>query len=270
MRSSYCRVLQLLACIFAAAWLDGCTTSTPDTRWSRHFDGAVWGGALGQQVQRPDRLVPEATLLALIPLSFVYDDDIQKFEENRPLSTTTKNISTALQVILPAIPVTIGTVDWAHGDGGNNLEVVGESLIGVVAIQQLLANTVARERPDHSDHTSFPSGHSSWAFAATTLIVRDLHDPSDDSFHALDALVYLPAIFAGWERVASNRHWTSDVVCGAFRGVFFTNWVWDAHFGSGGDARQTIFGDDRQRGVAWNFGFDMIDGRPALGIHGGF
>jgi membrane-associated phospholipid phosphatase len=221
-------------------------------------------------VSRPDRLVPEATLLALIPVSFVYDSDIQEYYEQRPLDSTTKNVSSALQVLLPAIPVTIGTVDWARGDGGRNFEVVAESLGGVVVVQQLLARTISRDRPDHSDQTSFPSGHTSFAFAATTLIVRDLHDPSDDSFHAVDALIYLPAVFAGWERIAADHHWTSDVTCGAFLGVFLTNWIWDAHFRSEEETRPTIYMEDRPRGIAWRPTIDLIEGRIAFGIQVGF
>jgi hypothetical protein len=270
MPESHRCVFAVLACPLAAACLNGCASPASDDRWSRHFDGAVWGGALEQQIQRPDRLVPEAVLLAAIPVSFVYDDQIQAHEAQRTVDSTTMSVANALQVVLPAIPLTIGSVDWARGDEGRNFEVVAESLLEVEAVQQILAHTVSRERPNHSDNTSFPSGHSAWSFAATTLIVRDLHDPADDSFHAVDALLYAPAIFVGWERVASNKHWTSDVVCGAFLGVFLTNWIWDAHFSSDEGTRTTIFSDDRHRGIAWSPNLDVIDGRFVLGIKGEF
>jgi hypothetical protein len=270
MQGSLRRALSLVACLSVVQWCDGCSSAASGNRWTRHFHGDIWGGALGEQVHRPDRLVPEAALLATIPVSFGYDSDIQDHYANYTVDSTTKNVTDALQVVLPAIPLTIGTVDWANGDGGRNFEVVAESLGGIVAVQQLFARTVNRERPDQRDTTSFFSGHTSWAFAATTLIVRDLHDPSDDSFHAVDALIYAPAMFVGWERVASNKHWTSDVTCGAFLGVFLTNWIWDAHFGGVEEPRPTIFSDDRQRGIAWMPTFDVIDGRPAFGIKAGF
>jgi hypothetical protein len=160
----------------------------------------------------------------------------------------------------------IGGLKWAGGDGGENFEVAAESLGGIVAIQQIIARTAQRERPDHKDKTSFPSGHTSWAFAATTLIVRDMHDPSDDSFHLVDGLMYVPAIFNGWERIAINHHWTSDVTCGAFLGVFWTNLIWDAHFKGDRDTRPTIFEEEPHRGVAWSPTIDMIDGNVALGV----
>jgi hypothetical protein len=239
-------------------------------RWTRHFHGDIWGEALGDQVNHPDRLVPEAALLATIPVSFAYDTDIQNHYENYTIDPTTKNVADALQVVLPLTPVIVGTVDWAHGDGGRNFEVVAESMGGIVLIQQILANTVDRERPDQKDNKSFFSGHTSWAFAASTMIVRDMHDPSDDSFHALDAVIYAPAVFVGWERIASNKHWSSDVTCGAFIGVLLTNWIWDAHYGSDDETRPTIYREDKQRGVAWKPTVDVIDGRVAFGIKGGF
>jgi hypothetical protein len=147
---------------------------------------------------------------------------------------------------------------------------VAESLGGVVLIQQALATVVGRERPNGEDNMSFPSGHTSWAFAATTLIARELHDPSDDSFHFVDALLYLPAAFAGWERIDADKHWTSDVVVGAFLGVFMTNWIWDAHYGSDEGSQPTIYSDVRGRGIVWAPRVDVIDGQLVVGITGGF
>jgi len=264
------RLLALATCAVVALILGGCSSSGSGTRWSRHFDSSVWGGALAQQVHHPDRLVPEATLLALVPLSFVYDDDIRDHNPETTASSAAKDVSSALQVVLPAIPVTFGIVEWAHGDGGEKFEVVAESLGGTVLIQQLLANVVGRERPNGEDDKSFPSGHTSWAFAATTLIVRELHDPSDDSFHFVDALLYLPAAFTGWERIDADKHWTSDVVVGAFLGVFMTNWIWDAHYGSDEGSQPTIYSDARGRGIVWTPRVDVIDGQLVVGITGGF
>jgi len=264
------RVFVLAPCALVAAICGGCASSNPGTRWSRHFDNSVWGGAAAQQVQHPDRLVPEATLLALVPLSFMYDDDIRNHNDGTTASSAAQDFSTALQVVLPAIPLTVGIVQWAHGDGGEKFEVVAESLGSVVLTQQLLAHAVGRERPNGEDDLSFPSGHSSWAFAATTLIVRELHAPSDDSFHLVDGLLYLPAVFAGWERIDADKHWTSDVVCGALLGVFMTNLVWDAHYGSDESSQPTIYSNVRQRGIVWAPNVEVHDGRLLVGITCGF
>jgi membrane-associated phospholipid phosphatase len=258
-RTTFQGVAALVACLAAAALSGGCSSPESGTRWSRHFSGGVWGGAFEQQVQRPDRLWPEAFILATIPASFAYDSELHDHYEGREISSTTKNVAAGLQVLLAAIPVTIGAVDWARGDGGRHFEVVAESMAGVVAVQQILAHAVGRERPNHRDELSFPSGHTSWGFAMTTLIVRNLHDPSDDSFHPTDALLYAPAVYGAWERIASNRHWTSDVTCGALLGVLVTNWIWDAHFRGDKETRPAIYMEDRPREMAWSPGFDLIE-----------
>jgi membrane-associated phospholipid phosphatase len=254
-----CRSLPFTLAL-AIAWFSGC--SSP--RWTNHFADDVWGGAFTEQVQNPSRLVPEAALLATIPVSFYYDDEIFAHYGRGNLDSTTKTSADGLQLFLPSIPVLVGGLKWAGGDS-ENFEVVAESLGGVVAIQQLMARTIQRERPDQKDDTSFPSGHTSWAFAATTLIVRDVHDPADTSFHAVDALLYLPAAFNAWERVRISHHWASDVTCGALIGVLWTNLVWDAHFKSDDPTRPTVF-EGKQKGIAWSPSMDVVDGRPAFGI----
>ena len=267
MRSSFRRGSVISSCLCAALFVGGCASSP---RWSGHFDGATWSGAFESQAYRPVSMVPEVALLATIPASFALDDSIQKHYADKTLDSTTQNASTVLQVVLPAIPVTVGIIDWAQGDDGKQFEVVAESLAGVVLVQQVLAHTIARERPNEKDNTSFPSGHTSWAFAASTLIVRETHAPGDNSFHALDALIYTPAIFCAWERVADNRHWTSDVTCGALLGVLLTNWIWDAHYGTEDEGRETIYGSHPSRGIAWRPMVDTIDGQIALGFSAGF
>lgn len=257
----------LVAGFLGTSLLAGCAS---DTRWSRHFQGGVWGGALEEQVERPDRWVPEGVLLAAVPVGLVYDSDVHHYEEGREVSNTTQNVSNLLQFVLPAIPVGIGTVDWIRGDHGQNFEVAAESLGATVAITHLMAVGIGRARPDGKAKTSFPSGHTAWAFAASTLIVRDLHDPSDDSLHVEDLLIYAPAFFTAWERVAIDHHWTSDVAAGAFLGVLITNWIWDAHVGSAGESRPTIFPNEHRRGVVWSPRIDVIDDHLALGFEAGF
>lgn len=263
-------VSALLALLVAAAGGSGCSSADPGTRWSRHFDGSVWGGAAHVQIARPDRLLPEAALAAMIPLGFVYDKDIQERVGDRTVDSRTKTASTVLQFAAPAVPLALGVYHWAEGDEGRHFEVAVESLVTVVSLQQLLALSVHRERPDHDNHFSFPSGHTGWIFAATTLVVRQVHDPSDTSFHPLDTLLYAPAIFTGWERIVRNRHWTSDVAAGAFLGVVVTNLVWDAHFRTDEEDRRVILFEDRPRKTAWMPGVDVIEGQFVLTLQARF
>ncbi len=89
--------------------------------------------------------------------------------------------------------------------------------------------SVGRARPRWSDApdslrpfssaTSFPSGHTTAAFALSTSLAAGLASPP-----ATVALVALAA-GTGWSRVNDDRHWLSDVVVGALLGLLSTVWV---------------------------------------------
>jgi membrane-associated phospholipid phosphatase len=72
-------------------------------------------------------------------------------------------------------------------------------------------HAVGRTRPDGSNTLSFPSGHTSNAFAMAT--VAEYHFGPKIGIPA-----YLAASFIGASRVQSNKHHLSDVVAGAALG----------------------------------------------------
>ncbi|MGE5175397.1 MAG: phosphatase PAP2 family protein [Hyphomicrobiales bacterium] len=74
-----------------------------------------------------------------------------------------------------------------------------------------LKETVRRERPDGSDRLSFPSGHTTAAFAAATVIAREQGG-------VWGWLAYGAAATAGYARIADRHHYLSDVVAGAILG----------------------------------------------------
>lgn len=68
------------------------------------------------------------------------------------------------------------------------------------------------ERPDHSDHDSFPSGHATAAFAIATI---------ESEYHPKEAaLWYLGAGLIAQSRVDLDRHHTTDILAGAAIGYF--------------------------------------------------
>ena len=77
---------------------------------------------------------------------------------------------------------------------------------------QIIKRTVQRQRPDASNKRSFPSGHTSGAFAAATVLHRHLGWKAG-------ALAYTLAGYIGASRLSENKHYLSDVIMGAAIGI---------------------------------------------------
>lgn len=77
---------------------------------------------------------------------------------------------------------------------------------------ELLKNTVRDKRPNSDSRTSFPSGHTSSAFAMATAIA--------DYKPRLAIPAYATAAIIGWSRVEVHAHKWDDVVVGAALGYF--------------------------------------------------
>jgi hypothetical protein len=123
---------------------------------------------------------------------------------------------------LPVVYLTVG----AFGDPGSALrteswqtaEEMGEALLLAGLTTGTLKLTTGRMRPDSSDDQSFPSMHTTLAFAsAGTLLLR--------APLALGIPAVALAGAVGVARVDSRAHFVSDVVAGAGIGLFFASAV---------------------------------------------
>jgi hypothetical protein len=85
-------------------------------------------------------------------------------------------------------------------------QVLTESLV------EPLKFAVGRERPDKSNHQSFPSGHSAVTFAGATVLERHLGWKKS-------ALAYIIAGYVASSRLHDNVHYLSDVVFGSAVGT---------------------------------------------------
>ncbi|MCF0058787.1 phosphatase PAP2 family protein [Dyadobacter sp. CY356] len=75
----------------------------------------------------------------------------------------------------------------------------------------LLKKMTHELRPDGSAYTSFPSGHTTQAFAAATFLSEEYKD----RYKWMPYASYTVASSVGILRVANNRHYISDVLVGA-------------------------------------------------------
>jgi membrane-associated phospholipid phosphatase len=68
-------------------------------------------------------------------------------------------------------------------------------------------------KPDSYSYTSFPSGHTTLAFAAATVFAMEYSDRP-----AIKILSYSAASIVGLSRITENKHWASDVLIGGVLG----------------------------------------------------
>lgn len=82
-------------------------------------------------------------------------------------------------------------------------------------LTETLKNTVSELRPNGEDNHSFPSRHTTWAFAASTFISNNTYRKTP----WLAMVSHAAASGVGLQRVGSRAHWGSDVVAGAGIGI---------------------------------------------------
>jgi len=89
---------------------------------------------------------------------------------------------------------------------------LGMDLLQAQILTELLVQPIkfaaGRERPDGSNHQSFPSGHAAVTFATATVIERHLG-------WRKSLLGYTIASYVAASRLHDNRHYLSDVIFGA-------------------------------------------------------
>jgi membrane-associated phospholipid phosphatase len=114
-----------------------------------------------------------------------------------------------------------------------------ESVIYAQALTGVLKGVLGRARPfvvndsnphdfkffggfSNSDRTSFPSGHTTTAFAAAASVTSEARRHWPDKWWStwlIGPVLYGGATMVGISRMYHNKHWASDVVMGAAIGT---------------------------------------------------
>ena len=114
------------------------------------------------------------------------------------------------------VAFSLGTYAWGRAFSQPKVSHLGMDLIQAQLLTEMLVQpikfAVGRERPDHSNNQSFPSGHAAVTFATATVLERHLGWRNS-------ALAYTLASYVAMSRLHDNRHYLSDVVFGAAVGT---------------------------------------------------
>jgi membrane-associated phospholipid phosphatase len=139
------------------------------------------------------------------------------------------------------VPLTLGATLYAlgRGTGSSFTEGLGREVIRAVlvsgAFTAVTKGAVGRARPfaapgdpdvfspghgfTNGSLASFPSGHTSAAFATATVLARELGVAHPEARWIVNPLLFGGATFVGYSRVYNRQHWPSDVVAGAALGA---------------------------------------------------
>ena len=172
---------------------------------------------------------------------FMLDDEIKsKFQDNR--SSTTDDISELFEhfgngaITLPAV-----AGFYLYGRFGENEKIertallAAESFLVSGLFSTIIKVGVGRHRPNKDNNSSqydgfstsnksFPSGHTTTAFAIATVVANEYEDVP-----LAAPLAYGVATLAGLSRINDNQHWASDVFFGAVLGYFTSKTILKLH-----------------------------------------
>jgi membrane-associated phospholipid phosphatase len=159
----------------------------------------------------------------------VLDKPVDRFMQKHAGSSVARawdNVGKGMPVVLAGAAA--GAV--AFGDArAQNIGIISlESIAGAAAVSMATKRIVGRARPgeeagrwsktSNRSDSSFPSNHSTVAFAAVTPFAQEYDAP----------WLYGLAAASSLGRTAGRQHWVSDVVAGGVIGYAMGSWLWQA------------------------------------------
>lgn len=144
--------------------------------------------------------------------------------DQNPHKTTKIDDYTGFVPIVAVYALNISGVKGKHNFVDRTL-LLGLSYALAGAVVTPVKHLTNKFRPDGSNRLSFPSGHTSQAFASAEFLRMEYKDVSP--WYGVAG--YAVAAVTGYLRMYNNKHWMSDVVTGAGVGILsvqFVYWVY--------------------------------------------
>jgi len=142
------------------------------------------------------KLIIQSFLIVILSVSTMY------------AKSTTETLGDVFGFAIPA--GAYGTALYLHDKDGQMQFY--KSYGATMGATYVLKYTVREKRPDSDNRDSFPSGHTSSAFAGASFIHMRYG-------YKAAIIPYLAAIYTGYSRVNANKHHPRDVYAGAVIGM---------------------------------------------------
>lgn len=151
-----------------------------------------------------------------------YDDEVRAdWRGHQQMSKSTAHLGDLLGSGVPGLLIVAAQYRWDQPQGFNHLR----TLIGAGVYTSVAKVVFNRQRPGgSSNRLSFPSGHTSSAFATATSLHLSYG-------WKVGLPAFLLAAGVGASRLSDDVHWASDVVAGATLGI----WMGYAYSSNSGD-----------------------------------
>ncbi|WP_225586728.1 phosphatase PAP2 family protein [Algoriphagus sp. Y33] len=175
-------------------------------------------------------------VLLFLSLSLTYGQVV-------PLTSSQKTHKIAGDVLRGAMPALALGSTFIWKDGQKGTYQFSKALAGTIALTYGLKLATNKERPNGENNNSFPSGHTSVAFASAAFVQKRYG-------WEFGIPAYLLAGYVGYTRIEANKHDGVDVLAGAAIGVgisyLFTK----------------RYDEEKKLGISSGF----IEGTPILGL----
>jgi len=229
-----------LLLLAAIATRGGAQTSAAIPDSSRDTSGSRPTASVHPEFGRNTRIMLSGALGAGLAVS-LFDARLSSGTQRLGNREDLQRTSAIGNVIGGPVPIALGAALYTAGRGTaspfatNTGREVMRAVLVSGTLTALVKGAVGRSRPSASPgdpdeyspgrgftnnaRESFPSGHTSAAFAAATVIAREVDAAHPGARWVVNPLVFGGATLVGFARVYDRQHWPSDVLAGAALGA---------------------------------------------------